>query len=130
MTSNPHGGGRILGSLRSADGQGVVRMEDRLDAGIDDVWSALTDPRRLGRWTSEVEGDLRLGGDFHARYLAVARAHPCLSRPGDQGRLGRGHYDPPSTRRSLTASGTRYHSTTSIPSSSEPARAAYEVPYR
>ena len=30
-------GNRILGSLRSADGKGVVRMEDRLDTDIDDV---------------------------------------------------------------------------------------------
>ena len=43
-------GTRILGSLRSADGKGVVRMEDRFDADIDDLWSALTDPRRLARW--------------------------------------------------------------------------------
>ena len=48
MTSNAREGGRILGSLGSAEGKGVVRMEDRFDAGIDDVWSALTDPSRLG----------------------------------------------------------------------------------
>ena len=29
MTSNPRAGARILGSLRSADGKGVVRMQDR-----------------------------------------------------------------------------------------------------
>ena len=49
MTGNAHAGDRILGSLRSADGKGVVRMEDRFDTDIDDVWSALTDPRRLAR---------------------------------------------------------------------------------
>ena len=65
MTSN-----RILGSLRSADGKGVVRMEDRFDTGIDDVWSALTDPRRLVRWLGEVEGDLRLGGEFRFRFFS------------------------------------------------------------
>jgi uncharacterized protein YndB with AHSA1/START domain len=70
MTSNAAGGGRILGSLRSADGKGVVRMEDRFDTDIDDVWSALTDPRRLARWLGEVEGDLRLGGEFRARFFA------------------------------------------------------------
>ena len=57
-------GTRILGSLRSADGKGVVRMEDRYDTDIDDLWSALTDPRRLARWHGEVEGDLRPGGEF------------------------------------------------------------------
>jgi uncharacterized protein YndB with AHSA1/START domain len=66
MTSNARPGTRILGSLRSADGKGVVRMEDRLDTGIDDLWAALTDPRRLARWYGEVGGDLRLGGEFHA----------------------------------------------------------------
>jgi uncharacterized protein YndB with AHSA1/START domain len=70
MTSNAGGIGRILGSLESADGKGVVRMEDRFDTSIDDLWSALTDPRRLARWMGEVEGDLRLGGEFRARFFA------------------------------------------------------------
>jgi uncharacterized protein YndB with AHSA1/START domain len=70
MTSNAGAGSRILGSLRSADGKGVVRIEDRFDTGIDDLWSALTDPRRLVCWLGEVEGDLRLGGEFHARFFA------------------------------------------------------------
>src|SRR6267142_611351 len=64
MTSNARPGTRILGSLRSADGAGVVRIEDRYDAGIDDLWSALTDPGRLARWYSQVEGDLRPGEQF------------------------------------------------------------------
>ena len=67
MTSNARPGTRILGSLRSADGQGVVRVEDRYDTDIDDLWSALTDPRRLARWYGQVEGDLRPGGEFHGR---------------------------------------------------------------
>src|SRR5438105_1892701 len=45
-------------------------MEDRFDTDIDDLWSALTDPRRLARWIAEVEGDLRLGGEFHARFTS------------------------------------------------------------
>jgi uncharacterized protein YndB with AHSA1/START domain len=70
MTSDARAGTRILGSLRSADGKGVVRMEDRYDTDIDDLWSALTDPRRLARWMGKVEGDLRLGGEFRARFFA------------------------------------------------------------
>jgi uncharacterized protein YndB with AHSA1/START domain len=70
MTSNEPAGTRILGSVRSAAGKGVVRMEDRFDTDIDDVWSALTDPLRLARWIGEVEGDLRLGGEFHRRFFA------------------------------------------------------------
>src|SRR5580658_10799458 len=69
MTGNARGGNRILGSLRSADGKGVVRMEDRFNTDIDDLWSALTDPSRLARWLGEVEGDLRLGGEFRARFF-------------------------------------------------------------
>jgi uncharacterized protein YndB with AHSA1/START domain len=61
---------RLLGSLLSVDGKGVVRMEERLDAQIDDVWSALTDRARLAQWLGEFEGDLRLGGEYRAHYLA------------------------------------------------------------
>jgi uncharacterized protein YndB with AHSA1/START domain len=64
MSSNAPGGGRILGSLRSADGVGVVRIEDRYDTAIDDLWAAITDPARLARWYGQVEGDLRPGGAF------------------------------------------------------------------
>lgn len=72
MTGTEHSGTRILGSLLSAGGKGVVRMEDRLDTDIADVWSALTDPSRLARWWGEVEGDLRLGGEYRARVFASA----------------------------------------------------------
>jgi uncharacterized protein YndB with AHSA1/START domain len=64
MTSNVTPGTRLLGSLRSADGNGVVRIEDRFQGDIDDLWSALTDPGRLARWYGQVEGDLRPGGQF------------------------------------------------------------------
>jgi uncharacterized protein YndB with AHSA1/START domain len=64
MTSNAPGGNRILGSLRAVDGVGVVRIEDRYDTDINDLWSAITDPARLARWHGQVEGDLRPGGTF------------------------------------------------------------------
>jgi uncharacterized protein YndB with AHSA1/START domain len=70
MTSNARSGGRILRSLRSADGKGIVRMEERFDTDIDDLWSAFTAPRRLARWLGEVEGDLRVGVEFRARFFA------------------------------------------------------------
>lgn len=70
MTTNTSGGVRTLGTLRAADGKGVVRLEDRFDTDTDDLWSALTDPRRLARWLGEVEGDLRQDGEFRARYFA------------------------------------------------------------
>jgi uncharacterized protein YndB with AHSA1/START domain len=70
MTSNASSNTRILGSLRPADGVGVVRIEDRYDTDIDDLWSAITDPDRLARWHGQVEGDLRPGGEFRL-YIAA-----------------------------------------------------------
>lgn len=82
MTSNARPGTRVLGSLRSAEGVGVVRIEDRFDTGIDDLWSALTDPDRLARWYGRVEGDLRPGGQFRlniesADLDSIGRVHEC-----------------------------------------------------
>ena len=85
--SNAAGDG-ILGSLRSADGKGIVRIEDRFDIGIDDLWLALTDPRRLAHWIGEVQGDLRLGGEYSFRFFAsgsegIGRVEEC-ERPRRQ----------------------------------------------
>ena len=70
MTTNTPGSVRTLGSLRADNGTGVVRLEDRFPTDVDDLWSALTDPRRLARWLGEVEGDLRPGGEFRAHFFA------------------------------------------------------------
>jgi uncharacterized protein YndB with AHSA1/START domain len=87
MTGNAGAGSRILGSLRSADGTGIVRMEDRFDTDIDDLWSALTDPGRLARWYGQVEGDLRPGGQFRlyiesADLEGTGRVEACEPRGG------------------------------------------------
>jgi uncharacterized protein YndB with AHSA1/START domain len=58
---------RILGSLRSANGVGVVRIEDRFETSVEDLWSAVTDPDRLRRWYGEVSGDLWQGGQIKLR---------------------------------------------------------------
>src|SRR5262249_49240975 len=50
--------------------KGVVRMQDRFATDIADLWAALTDPRRLARWLGDFNGDLRLGGEFKARFFA------------------------------------------------------------
>jgi len=65
------GNASVLGSLHSVDGEGVVRMEDRLDTELEDLWGALTDPDRLAHWYGEVEGELFQGGEFRVR-IAVA----------------------------------------------------------
>jgi uncharacterized protein YndB with AHSA1/START domain len=70
MTSSADEGNRIVGTLRVADGKGVVRMEDRFGTDIGDLWSAFADPGRLARWLGEFEGDLRPGGQFRARFFS------------------------------------------------------------
>lgn len=70
MTTTPRSA-RIIGTLRRMDdATGSVRMEDVYDTDLDDLWSAISDPRRLARWVAEVEGDLRVGGQFHARFTS------------------------------------------------------------
>jgi uncharacterized protein YndB with AHSA1/START domain len=73
---------RVLGSLRAADGAGVVRIEDRYDTDIDDLWSAVTEPERLARWWGRVDGDLRPGGEIRlfvesAGLESVGRVEVC-----------------------------------------------------
>jgi uncharacterized protein YndB with AHSA1/START domain len=70
MTANTPKGRRIFRTLRSEDGVGLVRIEDRFEADIDEVWAAPADPQRLARWYSDVEGELKAGGEFHCRVFA------------------------------------------------------------
>jgi uncharacterized protein YndB with AHSA1/START domain len=42
-------------------GSRTVRLRRRHDATIEDVWDAWTDPDRLARWLTKIEGDLREG---------------------------------------------------------------------
>ena len=56
---------REVGRDRIAAGEGrSVRLRRTFDAPIDDVWDALTDPERIGRWFLPVSGDYRLGGHY------------------------------------------------------------------
>ena len=71
MTVNRTGGSdNLLGSLRMLHGKAMVRLEDRYSTDIEDLWSAITDPPRLARWIADVEGDLRVGGEFHASFVS------------------------------------------------------------
>ena len=108
MTNITSGSVRILGRLGSADGSGVVRMEERLDADIDEVWSALTEPERLARWYGDIKGDLRIGGTYSAhlhasgvggnrtrRGVRTAKAvRGCVEGGRDERELDRGKSDP------------------------------------
>jgi uncharacterized protein YndB with AHSA1/START domain len=56
----------IDATLHVRDGKGVARLTSRYETDVDDLWTALTDPKRLARWYGHVDGDLRLGGEFTA----------------------------------------------------------------
>jgi uncharacterized protein YndB with AHSA1/START domain len=62
----------VMGSLHLREaGRGAIRMEQIYDTDIEDLWSAITDPDRLGRWFALVEGDLRVGGVIFARFTST-----------------------------------------------------------
>jgi uncharacterized protein YndB with AHSA1/START domain len=42
----------------------AVRLRRTYDAPIEEVWDALTDPDRIGRWFLPISGDYRLGGRY------------------------------------------------------------------
>ncbi len=56
MNRKPAASHRILGTLYATNGQGLVRLEDRFNTDIHDLWSALTEPPRLSRWIAETKG--------------------------------------------------------------------------
>lgn len=64
MTSEIREYGEVIGSLQAEGGIGIVHLESRHGTGIDDLWSAISDPGQVARWYGEVEGDLRPGGEF------------------------------------------------------------------
>jgi uncharacterized protein YndB with AHSA1/START domain len=57
-----------VGELRVDGTRRAVRFERRYDASPAEVWSALTDPKRLARWLADAELDLRVGGDYVLRF--------------------------------------------------------------
>jgi uncharacterized protein YndB with AHSA1/START domain len=64
--SHANQGFEVRGSLAVDKGRGVLRYEMAVAAPPAAVWEALTDPARLATWYGRVEGDLRLGGTYHA----------------------------------------------------------------
>ena len=51
------------GTVPAGVGHRVLLRRD-YDAPIEDVWDALTDPERIGRWFLPISGDYRLGGTY------------------------------------------------------------------
>ena len=71
MTDEAAAHSRPVGALRrSADGRGTVRVEDTYRTGVQDLWAAVTEPDRLARWIADVDGELRIGGRFTARFTS------------------------------------------------------------
>jgi uncharacterized protein YndB with AHSA1/START domain len=59
----------LLGTLRADGDRGVLRIEDRFDSSIEDVWDALTEPARLAKWIGKVEGDFHVGGLYRRSFF-------------------------------------------------------------
>jgi uncharacterized protein YndB with AHSA1/START domain len=51
------------GSVPAGVGHSVL-LRREYDAPIEDVWDALTNPERIGRWFLPISGDYRLGGHY------------------------------------------------------------------
>ncbi|MFF4624258.1 SRPBCC family protein [Nonomuraea jabiensis] len=59
---------REIGNQPVAAGAGrSLLLRRTYDAPIEDVWSACTDPDRIGRWLTPIDGDLRIGGTFQLK---------------------------------------------------------------
>ena len=51
------------GQVGGVEGR-TVRLRRTYDAPVDDVWDALTNPERIGRWFLPISGDYRIGGRY------------------------------------------------------------------
>lgn len=56
--------GAIDREVRTTDTSAIVLLRRTYDAGVDDLWDALTDPDRLKRWFLPISGELKVGGTF------------------------------------------------------------------
>ena len=55
----------------------AVRLRREYDSPIEDVWDALTNPERIGRWFLPISGDYRLGGRYQFEGNAGGRIVAC-----------------------------------------------------
>jgi len=61
----------------AGDGSHSVRLRRDYEAPIDDVWDALTNPDRIGRWFLPISSDYRLGGTYQFEGNAGGRILDC-----------------------------------------------------
>lgn len=81
MTENR--GAAINVALHSFADTGVVRAAGWYPTDVDDLWSALTSPKRLAEWYGNVEGNLRVGGEFSlfvygSEWVGRGRVESCV----------------------------------------------------
>ena len=69
---------RAVARRGTADAEEIaVSLQRTYPAEVPDVWDAITDPERLGRWFGPVSGDLRLGGRFEVEGNAAGEVLAC-----------------------------------------------------
>jgi uncharacterized protein YndB with AHSA1/START domain len=69
---------REVGTGRIAAGEGrTVRLRRTFEAGVDDVWDAVTNAERIGRWFLPITGDLHVGGRFQLQGNAGGEVIAC-----------------------------------------------------
>ena len=72
---------REVGEDRIPAGHGrSVRLERDYEAPIEDVWDAVTNPERIGRWFLPISGDYRIGGRYQLEGNAGGQILEC-NRP-------------------------------------------------
>jgi len=64
------------GHLPAGEGR-AVRLRRDYDTPIEEVWDALTDPARIGRWFLPISGDFRLGGRYQFEGNAGGKIVAC-----------------------------------------------------
>lgn len=73
--------GQVTRSIRSVDYEGqparCLVAEQTYPTDIDDLWNAVTDPDRIGRWFLPVSGDLREGGQYRVEGNANGTVLSC-----------------------------------------------------
>lgn len=70
---------REAGTRRVETGEaGTVLLRRTYDAGIADVWDAVTDPERLGRWFLPVTGEFKVGGRYQLEGNAGGEILECV----------------------------------------------------
>jgi uncharacterized protein YndB with AHSA1/START domain len=92
----------------------AVTLRREYPAEIEDVWAAVTDPRRLARWFAPVSGDLREGGSFQVEGNAGGEIRECVPPAALTVTWG-GPVSVVSVRLSASGAGTALHLEHTVP---------------